>query len=63
VIRLPQLFFNNPYQIDDVRAYSVSKVITQEDMNDLINKLYSIISEYTKIDITEEEFMNIIKGE
>lgn len=57
------LFVDNPYQINDAHTYSVPKVITQEDINDLINKLYSIISEHTKIDITEEEFMSIIKGE
>ena len=60
---MPRLFINNPYQIDSARISSISKVVTQDDINDLINKIYSIITEHTKIDITEEEFMNIIKGE
>ena len=60
---MPPLFVDNSYQINGTHTYSVARFITQEDMNDIINKLYSIISEHTKIDITEEEFMSIIKGE
>lgn len=41
------------------------KFITSEDLKDfsekLISKLYRIISEHTKIDISEEDFINLLE--
>lgn len=40
-----------------------SYFVTKDVLNEFADKLYKIIEEHTKIDISEEEFMNIMKGE
>ena len=38
-----------------------SYIATQDDLDQLSRKIYKIISEHTRIDISEEEFMEILK--
>ena len=40
-----------------------SYFVTKDALKEFADKLYKIIEEHTKIDISEEEFMNIMKGE
>ena len=35
--------------------------ITQNQLDDILKKLHKVISEHVKLDITEEEFVNILK--
>ena len=37
--------------------------VTKDELKEFADKLYKVIEEHTKIDISEEEFMNIMKGE
>ena len=40
-----------------------SYFVTKDALKEFADKLYKVIEEHTKIDISEEEFMNIMKGE
>ena len=37
------------------------KLVTQSDINDLIKRIYDVIADHTTIDISEEEFMKLVK--
>lgn len=39
----------------------VTEFVTEEMLNEFARKIFKIIEEHTPIDITEEEFMNIIE--
>ena len=38
------------------------KIITQKDLDDFAHKIYQIITEHVSLDISEEEFMNILNS-
>ena len=40
-----------------------SRIATMDDLDKIISKIYKIIEEHTPIDITEEEFMKIVKDD
>ncbi len=50
--------------VTDNYNYTYHKIITSEDLKDfsekLISKLYLVISEHTRIDIDEDEFMELL---
>ena len=37
--------------------------VTSRELDDFVKKIYKIIKDHTYIDISEEEFMDIIKGD
>ena len=43
--------------------YDAPAYITSNDLDKFAEKVYRIIADHTKIDISEDEFMDIIKGE
>ena len=45
------------------RTIEETRLLTDRDLNEIFEKLYSIISEHTAIDISEEEFMKLIKDD
>lgn len=46
----------------DYKPYEfVTKFVTEEMLNEFARKIFRIIEEHTPIDITEEEFMDIIE--
>lgn len=59
------IHINNDYIRYPTEAYiSIEPAfVTNEDLNKFTKKIYEIITEHTKIDISEEEFMNIIRSE
>ena len=48
--------------IDD-RPWRIQKFITEDDLEKVIHKIYQIIEDHTTLDITEEEFMKIVKDD
>ena len=40
-----------------------SRTVTMNDLDKIISKIYKIIEEHTPINITEEEFMKIVKDD
>ena len=42
------------------RPISVGRIVTMADIENWFKKIYKIISEHTHIDISEEEFLNIL---
>lgn len=53
----PNVLSNSRYD------FSGPKVITSRDLEDFAHRIYRIITEHTRIDITEEEFMEILNEE
>ena len=48
------------YTIDADRNIAVAHMITSEDLDAFAHRLYKIIEDHTPIDISEEEFMELI---
>lgn len=49
------------WQTQYIDERCVTKPEFEFELNKLKNKIYQIISEHIKLDITEEEFMNLLK--
>ena len=50
------------YTAGNTYTYTESpRLVTTEDLNKFANRIYEIISEHAKLDISEEEFMNLLK--
>lgn len=47
----------------DERPWTMTKFITEDDLEKVIHKIYQIIEDHTTLDITEEEFMKLIKDD
>ena len=43
--------------------WTIPKLVTQDDLEKVIHKIYQIIEDHTTLDIPEEEFMRLIKDE
>lgn len=63
-INRPITFDTITYDADDVATtytpLNVPRMVTMNDMENWFKKIYKIISEHTHIDISEEEFLNIL---
>ena len=42
-------------------AWTMPKFVTEEDLQKVIKKIYNIITDHTTLDISEEEFMSMLK--
>ena len=47
----------------DETPWTIPKFITEEDLQKVVKKIYNIITDHTTLDISEEEFINIIKDD
>ena len=47
----------------DETPWTVPKFVTQDDLEKVIHKIYQIIEDHTTLNITEEEFMKIVKDD
>ena len=45
----------------DANGIKYTTYLTKDDLDNFCKKIYEIISSYTQIDITEEEFMTLMK--
>ena len=55
-------YTTNHITIDET-PWTIPKFITEEDLQKVVKKIYNIITDHTALDISEEEFMNIIKDD
>ena len=42
---------------------TIPKYVTTEELDEFAHRIYKIINDHTKIDIEEDEFMALLKGE
>lgn len=45
----------------DAPSIEMKKIVTNDELEHFSQKIYKIIAEHTRIDISEEEFMTILK--
>ena len=45
----------------NTNAWTIPNYVTEDRMKELLDKIYKIIEEHTKIDISEEEFLAILE--
>lgn len=50
---------NNAFTLEGLNA-EVDACVTHKELNKFANKIYKIITEHIKLDITEDEFMEIV---
>lgn len=61
-VETPQININPNGITYEYKPYEfVTKFVTEEMLNEFARKIFRIIEEHTPIDITEEEFMDIIE--
>ena len=53
-------YTTNHITIDET-PWTLPKFVTQDDLEKVIHKIHEIIKDHTTLDITEDEFMRIIK--
>ena len=59
-----RFYTTNTLNARDLESIPVTvDYVTQEQLEKFANKLYKIIEEHTHIDITEEEYLEILRGE
>ena len=59
---MPEININPTGITYEYKPYEfVTKFVTEEMLNEFARKIFRIIEEHTPIDITEEEFMDIIE--
>lgn len=43
--------------------WTIPKFVTEEDLQKVVKKIYNIITDHTTLDISEEEFMSMLKDD
>lgn len=47
----------------DATPWTIPKFVTEEDLEKAVKKIYNIITDHTTLDISEEEFMSMLKDD